>query len=98
MGHGCGWRGAVPMLLTGQYPDYIAGMNFLYGTALPLSPAAAGYDEQGLAKRVGMPGSSSARLKGHDGAGNTSLAASLELLINSHRSSKPIGRAFRGRL
>jgi hypothetical protein len=57
MGQAGGQRSSMPMLLTGCDRDHITRKNFLYWAtpALPV-PAASCYD-QGLTKRMAMPGS-----------------------------------------
>ncbi len=46
--HGCGWRGPVPVLLTGRKPDHITRADFLDRPALALGPAATGGYDHGL--------------------------------------------------
>jgi hypothetical protein len=55
--HGCRGNGAVPVLFAGREPDHVAWADFLDGTALPPCPAGAGCDDQGLTKRMRVPGS-----------------------------------------
>src|SRR5271156_461250 len=55
MRHRGGRRGAVPMLLAGRTPDYVAGPDFLFRFAPTLRPAASGGDDQRLPERMGMP-------------------------------------------
>ena len=39
VGHGRGWRGAVPVLLAGREPDDVARADFLHRSAFALHPA-----------------------------------------------------------
>src|SRR5208283_6137476 len=64
VGHGGGGRGAVPVLLAGREPDYVAGADLLDRTAPALGASAAGGDDEGLAERVGVPGGACAGLEG----------------------------------
>src|SRR5438132_3449525 len=43
--HGCGWRGAVPMLLTRRAPNNVTRPNFLFWTALALHPSTPVSDD-----------------------------------------------------
>jgi hypothetical protein len=63
VGHGCGGRGAMPMLLPRRKPDHVAGSNFFDRASPVLGPAAAVGHNQGLAERVGVPGGPSAWLE-----------------------------------
>src|SRR5271157_5748387 len=68
MCHGCGWRGAMPMLLPGGTPDYVSRTNFLNWPIPTLyTPAASGHD-QGLTQRMDMPGVPSTGLECDTGA------------------------------
>ena len=49
----------MPVLLARRKPDHIAGRDPLNRTALALHPTAADSDNEGLAKRMGMPCGSS---------------------------------------
>ncbi len=49
-GRGC----AVPVLFARSEPDHVARTDFLDRTALALHPAAAGRDNQSLAKGMGQ--------------------------------------------
>src|SRR3954447_23562819 len=53
--HGRTRRRPVPVLLTRREPDHVAGVHLHDRAALPLAPAAAGRDDEGLAQRVGVP-------------------------------------------
>ena len=61
--HGCGCRGAVPILLTRREPDHVTRPNLLDWASPALCQAAASRHDQGLAQRVGMPCSAGAGLK-----------------------------------
>src|SRR3954453_23701932 len=61
--HGRRRRSAVPVLLTWREPDDIAGPDLLDRAAFTLHPAETGHDEQGLAKRMRVPGRACARFK-----------------------------------
>src|SRR5437762_2551022 len=65
MGHGGGWCGTMPMLLTRRKPHHIARFDLLDRAALTLRPAAARRDDQRLAERVSVPCRTRTRLKGH---------------------------------
>src|SRR2546429_7393065 len=60
VGHGCRGRRAVPVLFSGREPDHVAWADFLDATALSLHPADPRRDDQGLTKRMRVPGSPSA--------------------------------------
>src|ERR1022692_5301941 len=98
MGHGRGWRGAMPMLLTGREPDHIARPDFLDRAAPTLRPAATGRHDEGLAERVGMPGCPGAGLEGDAGAENTRRRGRVEQRVNAHRTGEILCRSFAGRL
>src|SRR5258708_151134 len=68
VGHGCGGCGAVPVLLTGREPDYIAGADFFDWSAPTLGAAAAGGYDEGLTEWVRVPCSTRAGLEGYAGA------------------------------
>src|ERR1700746_3456578 len=57
--------GAVPVLLAGRNPHGVAGADFAHRAALGLHPPDAEDDVQGLAERMGVPGSARARLEAH---------------------------------
>src|SRR5260221_27663 len=63
---GCGR--AVPMLLAGRTPDYVAGPDFFFWFAPTLRPAASGGDDQRLAERMRVPRRARAPFKRHQGA------------------------------
>jgi hypothetical protein len=71
MRHARGRRGAVPVLLARREPDHVAGMDFLDRAALPLDPAAAGRDDQGLPERMGVPRRPGPGLERDAGTGRT---------------------------
>ena len=68
VGHGGGWRSAMPMLLARRKPDHVARTDFFNRSSPALRPAATGGDDEGLTQRVGVPGGASAGLEG-DGGG-----------------------------
>ena len=74
MRHGRGRRGTVPVLLARREPDHVAGMDLLDRAALPLDPAAAGRDDEGLAQRVGVPRRPGPGLERDAGTGRTAGA------------------------
>ncbi len=53
VGHGCGWRGAVPMFLSRREPDHVTRSNVLDWTTPALDPATASRHDQRLAKPGG---------------------------------------------
>ncbi len=67
--HGRGGRGAMPMLFARREPDHVAGPNLLDRAAPTLRSPAASRNDQRLAKRMGVPCGSSARLERDDCAG-----------------------------
>ncbi len=84
----------MPVLLAPGKPDDVARADFFDGSAPALNATAAGSDDESLAQRMGVPGSASARLEGHGGAGYTGGVGALEWGINADRAGKPIGGAF----
>src|SRR5258708_19322382 len=65
MGHGSGWRSAMPVFLPRRRPDHVPRMNRLDRTIPTLCTAAPSRHDQGLAQRVGVPGGARTRLEGH---------------------------------
>lgn len=98
VGHGCGGGGAMPVFLARGKPDYVAGADFLDGSALALGPAAAGGDYEGLAEGMCVPGCSSTGLEGHAGGGGACGRVCLEQWVDADGAGKPIGGAFDGGL
>ena len=94
--HGRGGCSAVPMLLSRRESNHIAGVNLLDRAAFPLRPTAAGGHDEGLPKRMRMPRSPCARLKGDQGAGNESWVGSLKQRINADCAGKPVCGALAG--
>src|SRR5271157_5509602 len=78
MGHGCGWSGAVPVLLAGREPDHVTRPDFLHRAAFALDAAATGRDDQRLTQRMRMPGRAGAGLERDAGAANTCRVGCLE--------------------
>ena len=70
VGHGGGWRGAVPVFFARRKPDHVAGADFLDRAAPALHAPAAGGHDQGLAQRVSMPGGAGAGFERDAGAGH----------------------------
>lgn len=91
-------RRAMPMLLARGEPDNVAWPDFFDRTFPALHPTETGGDDQRLAERVGVPGGSSPRLEGDDGARNSGWFCRLEGGIDSDRACEPIGGTFAGRL
>src|SRR5271155_5997960 len=54
--HVHGWRSAMPVLFIRRNPDHVAAFDFTDLAAPSLHQAGAGYDEQRLAERMGVPG------------------------------------------
>ena len=96
--HRRGRRGPMPMLLAGRKPDYIAGPNFFDWTGPALGASAASRDDENLAERMRVPGSSRARLEGDAGALHECRVGSMKKRIDSHRASEPLRWSLRGRL
>src|SRR5260221_12905333 len=53
VGHGCGWRGAVPMFLSRRGPDHVTRSNVLDWATPALYPATAHGHDQRLAQPGG---------------------------------------------
>src|SRR4051794_4475854 len=94
MRHGGGGRGAVPVLLPRREPDDIARPDLLDGIAKALRPTQTRGDDQGLAKRVGVPGCTSARLERHARAPNARGVRGFKQRINPHGAREIISRPF----
>ena len=88
----------MPMLFARRKPHDIAWPDFLYRAALALHPAAARHDDEGLTKRVRVPGCACARLESDESAGNTGGLWRAEKGVQADRAGKPVGRPFAGRL
>src|SRR5690348_1926399 len=65
---GCSRR-TVPMLQTGREPNNVARPNLFHWSALALSPAHAGRDNQRLPERMCVPRSACTGLKGDASGG-----------------------------
>src|SRR4051794_28402700 len=63
MAHGGRRARAMPMLFSGCEPHNVTRPDFFDGSALALDPAETGCDDQGLSKRMRMPGGARARLE-----------------------------------
>ena len=53
----------MPVLLPRRKPNDVARSNFFNWSAIPLCPAASGGDDQGLSKRMCVPGRACAWFK-----------------------------------
>jgi len=98
MRHGRGRRGTMPVLLAGREPDHVTGTDLLDRSSFPLSPPAAGHDDERLTEWMSVPRSPCAGLEGYTRALNERRIGRLKKRIDSHRACEPLGRAFRGRL
>src|SRR3954447_11568255 len=94
MRHGGGGRGAVPVLLPRRKPDDIARPDLLDGIAKALRPTQTRGDDKGLAKRVGVPGCTSARLERHARAPNARGVRGFKQRINPHGAREIVSRPF----
>src|SRR5262245_1859451 len=94
MGHGRCRRCPVPVLLAWRKPYHASGADLFNGTTPALSPPAAEDHDQRLAKRMGVPRSSGARLKGDAGTSRSRRSRSAEQWIEAHRAAKPVLRSF----
>ena len=98
VGHGGVGSGAVPMLLSGREPDYVAGVNLFDGAAFVLRPSAACGDDERLAQRVAVPCSPRAGLEGDAGAGHKRRIRGLKEGVDADGAGKPIRGALAGGL
>src|ERR1700678_715058 len=98
MGHGGVGSGAMPMLLSGREPDYVAGMDLYDGASFVLRPSAACGDDEGLAERVGVPRGPCAGLEGDAGGGNKRRIRGLKEGVDADGAGKPIRGALCGGL
>src|SRR4051812_37703409 len=96
--HGRGRRGSVPVLLARREPDHVAGTDLLDRAALPLDPAAAGRDDEGLPQRVGVPRGPGAGLECNARTGRTGRGVGLEEWVDADRAGEPVGRPLVRRL
>src|SRR3954451_18312341 len=64
MDHAVGGRGAVPMFLARRDPDRVASPDLSDRASPGLSETRSGQDDERLAKRMGVPRRSGARLEG----------------------------------
>src|SRR5579885_215111 len=94
--HGRGWRGAMPMFLPRLKQDHIAWSNLLDGSPPTLCPATASRHDQGLAQRVGVPGSPSAWLERHTGTSYASRIGCFKQGVDADRAGKILGWSFTG--
>jgi hypothetical protein len=88
--HGCGWRGAVPVLLAGRKPDDVPRPDFLNRAAPALCAPAASRDNQGLTQRMCVPSGAGARLKCNDCAVDTRRIGSLKRRVDARGAGEPI--------
>src|SRR6266480_2638911 len=96
--HGCGGRGAMPMLLVRRKPNNITWPDFLDRTSCTLCASAPGCDDQRLTERMGVPRSASTRFEGDTCATNTCRFWCLEQRINANYAGKPISWPFARRV
>ena len=90
--HGRTRRRPVPVLLARREPDHVAGTDLLDRATLPLDPAAAGRDDEGLAQRVGVPGRPGPGLQRDAVAGRTGWHFRREQRVDADRAGEPVGR------
>src|SRR5665213_356450 len=96
--HRRGRRSAVPMLFIGGKPHHVAGVDFLYRSALALNAADAGGDYQGLSERMGVPCRAGTRLKG-DAPGRCARGfGRCKKWIDAYRAGEPFWRSPSRRL
>src|SRR6267154_2769489 len=86
--------GAVPVLLAGWKPDYIAGTDFFDRSALALRPAKARRDDEGLTERMGVPHGAGAGLEGDVTAADAHRVAHPEHRVHADRAGEPGLGAF----
>lgn len=82
----------MPVLLAGREPDHVARPDFLDRPALTLRPATAGSHDQGLAKRVRVPGRARARLEGDQGAAGPGRIGRAEQRVDADRAGELLRR------
>src|SRR4030095_6340911 len=88
-------RCAMPVFLTRQNPDDIAGPDVLLGAALYLHPAQAGGDDQGLAQRMSVPSRAGAGLESHDRAADAGRSSALKGHVDPDSACEILRRTFR---
>ena len=98
VGHGGGGGGAVPVFFAGRKPDDVAGPDVLDGSAPALGKSGTSGDDEGLAKRMGVPRGAGAGLEGDAGADGACGCGCGEQWVNAHGAGEPIGRALVGGL
>ena len=98
VGHGGGGRSAVPVLLAGREPDYVAGANFLNRALPALGPAATGRDNESLAEGMRVPGRARSRLESYAGALHQGRIGRLKERVDAYGAGEPVGRPLGGRL
>src|SRR4051794_16618067 len=94
VGHGSRVRRAVRVRGVGRAPGDGAGANLHPLLANGLGPAGARGDDQGLAKRVGVPGGSGARLKGDAGDADARGFGRVAQGFDGDLAGEPFGRAL----
>ncbi|MNK63460.1 hypothetical protein D3C87_826780 [compost metagenome] len=97
MGHRHIRCGAVPVPFTRCKPDDITGANLLHRLTLTLRAAKAGYHDQGLAERMGVPGGAGAGFESHLSTLHPFGIEGVEERIDTDRTGEPGIRAFAGR-
>jgi hypothetical protein len=98
MGHGRGWRGAMPMLLLRRAPDHITRSYFHFWTTFALYPATPRRDNQGLTERMGMPRRPGAGLERDTRATRARRIGCFEQGIDTHIAGEILGMSFGGGL
>src|SRR3954453_21508599 len=93
MRHGCRGGRAVPMLFAWLKPDHVARADFIDGTALPLHPADARGDNQGLTKRMRVRGSPGAGFERDSRTANAALRRRSEERVDAHGPGEPVRRS-----
>ena len=94
--HGCGRRGALPVLLARGKPDHVPWADLLNRSSPALCQSTASRHDQCLSQRMGVPGSPSARLERDTGAIRPGRIIWLEQGIDPYITSKPLGRSLAG--
>src|SRR4029077_15538985 len=98
VGHGCAWRGSMPMFFAWREPDEITGPDRLNGSAFALGPAATSRHEQSLAERMGVPCGARARFECYARTLNHCRIGGLKWRVNPHGAGEPLGWSLSGRL
>jgi hypothetical protein len=83
------------VLLSSLEPNRISGTHFFNLAAFLLNPPRAGDDYDGLAKRMRVPGSSSARFEGDESSGAAARVYGFEKHVHSNSAGEILGWTFR---